>query len=145
MRNILRDVRDFHKKFGLITQDNPIHLTKRKLVERCECLQEELQEFEAACNEQDLEAQVDALIDLIYFALGTLVMLGIRPFLFKKLWKDVHRANMAKVRGTTQRGHAVDVCKPMGWIPPQGALILAEAGYEGYNGEEGAIDDNIHS
>lgn len=141
MRNILRDVRDFHKKFGLITQDSPVHLTRRKLHERVECLQEELGEFNEACQEQDLEKQVDALIDIIYFALGTLVMLGIKPFLFKRLWNDVQRANMAKVRGKTQRGHAVDVCKPEGWVPPQGKSILIEAGYTGYTGEAGAIDD----
>ena len=141
MRNILRDVRDFHKKFDLITENAPIHLTRRKLHERVECLQEELGEFNEACQKQDLEAQVDALIDLIYFALGTLVMLGIKPFLFKRLWNDVQRANMAKVRGKTQRGHAVDVCKPEGWLPPQGRKILDEAGYLGYLGEEGAVDD----
>lgn len=139
--NILRDVRNFHKKFGLITQDTPVHLTKRKLIERCECLQEELSEFEEACQEQDLEKQVDALIDIIYFALGTLVMLGIKPWLFKRLWDDVQRANMAKVRGKTQRGHAVDVCKPEGWVPPQGAKILVDAGYAGYHGEDDCVDD----
>lgn len=139
--NILRDVRNFHKKFGLITQDTPIHLTRRKLHERVECLQEELGEFNEACQEQNLEKQVDALIDIIYFALGTLVMLGIKPWLFKKLWNDVQRANMAKVRGTTQRGHAVDVCKPEGWVPPQGAKILEAGGYAGYHGEGACVDD----
>ena len=78
MRNILRDVRDFHKKFGLITKDSPVHLTRRKLYERVECLQEELGEFNEACQQQDFEKQVDALIDIIYFALGTLVMLVIQ-------------------------------------------------------------------
>jgi len=139
--NILRDVRNFHKKFDLITKDTPIHLTRRKLHERVECLQEELGEFNEACQKQDLEGQVDALIDIIYFALGTLVMLGIKPWLFKLLWDDVQRANMSKVRGKTQRGHAVDVCKPEGWVPPQGAKILASAGYAGYLGEEKAVDD----
>lgn len=139
--NILRDVRDFHKKFSLITRDQPIHLTRRKLHERVECLQEELGEFDKACQEQNLADQVDALIDLIYFALGTLVMLGIKPKLFKLLWGDVQRANMAKVRGETQRGHKVDVCKPEGWVPPQGAKILANHGYAGYLGEAEAIDD----
>lgn len=139
--NPLKDVRDFHEKFDLLVGDAPRHLTQRKLKERVECLQEELNEFDEACQAQDLELQVDAMIDLMYFALGTLVMMGITPSSFKTLWKDVQRANMAKVRGITQRGHAVDVKKPEGWLPPQGLSILKAAGYDGYHGEEGSTDD----
>ncbi len=113
-------------------------MTKRKLVERVECLQEELTEFAQACEAQDLEAQADALVDLIYFALGTAVMLGLP---WKQLWRDVQRANMAKERGETQRGHKVDVRKPAGWVPPQGLAILQRAGYVGYPGEGGCLDD----
>jgi predicted HAD superfamily Cof-like phosphohydrolase len=137
--SMFNDVREFHQKFGLIVLDIPSHLTKRKLTERIECMQEELDEFDAACAGQDLEQQADALVDLVYFALGTAVMMGLP---WKKLWKDVHRANMDKVRGETHRGHKVDVCKPDGWIPPQGLMFLNDAGYCGYPGEERAVDDN---
>ena len=141
MTSIIQDVNNFHEKFGLITNDTPVHLTRRKLHERVECLQEELDEFSDAAPDQDLELQVDSLIDLIYFAAGTLVMLGVQQPLFDELWADVQRANMAKVRGATQRGYAVDVCKPAGWSGPRGLAILTAAGYTGYQGEDHCVDD----
>lgn len=141
------DVKDFHTKFGLLVGDRPGHLTKRKLKERVECMLEELQEFAEACGlelqshngstshivvaeihgDQDLSAQADALIDLVYFAKGTSVMLGLP---WSELWDDVQRANMAKVRGVGKRGHAVDCVKPEGWIGPQTGVILREADYD---------------
>ncbi len=139
-----QDVKAFHQKFGLITHSHPGHLTKRKLKERVEFLLEELQEFSEACGlvvagdldgrasvaehggDQDLSGQADALVDLVYVALGTAVMLGLP---WEALWDDVQRANMAKERKITHRGHKVDVGKPEGWQPPMTQLILQEAGY----------------
>lgn len=147
-----QDVRDFHQKFELLCFDKPARLTKRKLVERIEFLQEELNEFVEGCGlclyveptasgyavevtdgemetplPQDLAKQADALVDLVYVALGTAVMLGLP---WDWLWDDVQRANMAKVRGMTKRGHAVDVTKPPGWQGPQTQRILDLAGYQ---------------
>ena len=122
----LRDVREFMLKFGQLVHLAPVHLTKRKLGERSEFLQEELDEFKAAVETQDLSAMADALIDLVYVAKGTAIMLGLP---WEALWADVHRANMAKVRGVTHRGHAVDCKKPEGWAPPQTLPILLDANY----------------
>ncbi len=123
------DVKDFNEKFGLIhhaTMRPPVHLTKRKLRERFECMYEELAEFQEAIDTQDLEAQADALIDLVYFAIGTAVMLNLP---WQELWDDVHRANMAKERGVTKRGHKVDLVKPEGWVGPRTGDILRSHGY----------------
>lgn len=140
-----QDVRDFHQKFELLCFDKPARLTQRKLKERIEFMQEELNEFIEGCGleygsanegehnvlydtgEQDLAGQADALVDLVYVALGTAVMLGLP---WDWLWDDVQRANMAKVRGMTKRGHAVDVTKPPGWQGPQTQRILDLAGYQ---------------
>lgn len=138
MSKMFDDVKKFHEKFGIIVKAKPGHLTKRKLIERIEFLQEELDEFIDACGidprtwelndkPQDLAKQADALIDLVYVALGTAVMLGL--VCWDKLWDDVQRANMAKVRGKTHRGHQVDVTKPEGWMPPTTDYILLQAGY----------------
>ena len=132
------DVKAFHKKFGLLAHDHPGHLTDRKLRERVECMQEELYEFEDACEAQDLAAQADALIDLVYFAKGTAVMLGLP---WDELWDDVQRANMTKVRGVGHRGHKVDCVKPPDWIGPTTMAILLRAGYGLYDGKEGYRDD----
>jgi predicted HAD superfamily Cof-like phosphohydrolase len=134
----LEDVREFHQKFSLLNFDTPGHLTNRKLTERIECMQEELDEFTEACDNQDLAAQADALIDLVYFAKGTAVMLGLP---WPELWDDVQRANMAKVRGVGKRGHKVDCVKPAGWVPPQTIDILADAGYNPDTVEDARDDD----
>jgi predicted HAD superfamily Cof-like phosphohydrolase len=138
-----QDVLKFHQKFGLLHHTTPGHLSKRKLKERIDFLQEELDEFIDASGiyppgvlspgaeitpygSQDLSKQADALVDLVYVAIGTAVMLGLP---WDCLWDDVQRANMAKERGITHRGHAVDVKKPKGWVGPKGSEILESFGY----------------
>lgn len=121
------DVIEFNQRFGfLCNPGNPGHLTRRKLAERFVCMQEELDEFRDAVLLQDLPAQADALIDLVYFAKGTAVMLGLP---WEELWSDVHAANMAKVPGVTKRGQVRDVTKPADWVPPATHLILRDYGY----------------
>lgn len=122
-----KDVREFHQKFNFMVHDVPVHLTKRKLLERARFMQEELNEFIKAVEMQDLAEQADALIDLVYVAKGTAVQLGLP---WKQLWDDVHRANMAKVRGVGKRGNLVDAIKPPGWVGPLTTTLLIQAGYE---------------
>lgn len=133
------DVRAFNAKFGLLLHETPGHLTYSKLLERAEFMGEELCEFYRAAHEQDLASQADALVDLVYVALGTAVMLGLP---WAELWADVQRANMAKVRGPTKRGHAVDCCKPEGWVGPKTTEILEAHGYTWERWNESARQGN---
>ena len=122
----VEQVRQFQLKFGFLQHRYPVHLTQQRLRERIDCMAEELLEFRQAVDQQDLEGQADALVDLVYFAKGTAVMLGLP---WRDLWDDVHRANMGKERGITKRGHAYDAIKPPGWQPPQTRQILHHHGY----------------
>lgn len=169
-RNHFDDVREFHVKFGHLTNDSPVHLTKRKLLERIKFLQEELDEFTEAAGyerrsrvdndnefidtyfeklnldlgtevDQDLPLQADALVDMVYVALGTAVMLGLP---WQELWDDVQRANMSKTRGVGKRGNLVDCIKPDGWEPPKTLKILLANGYNAdhqFNCESHKDDD----
>jgi predicted HAD superfamily Cof-like phosphohydrolase len=95
--------------------------------ERIAFLQEELDELRAAAAANDLAGQADALVDLVYVAKGTALMLGLP---WEELWTVVQRANMAKTRGTTKRGVKADCAKPPGWAPPDLDGALRAAGYE---------------
>ena len=157
------DVKTFHKKFGLLNGDAPRRPIDRKLQERMEFLFEEFREFAMGCgciltvdgnpldypddpstkvkfykiDDQDLAEQADALIDLVYVAMGTAVMLGLP---WQELWDDVQRANMDKERGVGKRGHPVDCIKPEGWVGPKTQEILLTSGYD-ESAEE--VDDEI--
>lgn len=78
-------------------------------------MREEIDEFIAA---DGLVDQIDAVIDLIYFALGTLVEQGVEADPYFEL---VHTANMAKLSGdgSVSRRDDSKVLKPAGWHPPE--------------------------
>ena len=77
-------------------------------------LQEELDEFKEAYDKKDYIEMGDALIDLIYFALGHSYRMG---FDFDHFFNQVHKANMKKVVAKTKRGQ-VDALKPDDWLAP---------------------------
>lgn len=136
------DVKLFQQKFGMLVHDKPVHLTERKLHERANFMQEELDEFTEAVNSHDLAKMADALIDLVYVAKGTAVSMGLP---WRRLWNEVQRANMDKVRGIGPRGVKVDCIKPDGWQPPNIEEVLKEAGYSGPWLKEDYIDDAENS
>lgn len=125
------DVGLFHIKFGLpnvLQSDEKAHLLDDSTFEfRYKFMQEELQEMAVAHLEGDLCKFADALADLVYVTLGTAHMAHIP---FDRVWDEVQRANMTKVRATSAqderstRKHHFDVVKPDGWQPPdiEGAL-----------------------
>lgn len=77
-------------------------------------MEEEIQEFKEARDNKDYGEMIDALVDLIYFALGHIYRMG-APF--DKIWSEVHNANMAKKGGSTNRGDQ-DAEKPENWVAP---------------------------
>jgi NTP pyrophosphatase (non-canonical NTP hydrolase) len=123
------------------TLRRPRHLTKRKAEDRHAQMQEEVDEFFEAMQENDLPKMADALIDLVYFAKGTANLMGLP---WDELWVDVHRANMAKERGEKVRGGRaikVDAIKPPGWQGPRTLEVLSAAGYDVARDRDVAWDD----
>ena len=86
-----KKVREFHEKFGHPKSDKPIFMNSERAKIRCSWMLEEINEFIEA---SDIVDQVDAMIDLIYFALGTMVEIGVKP---DKIFDIVHNANMSKL------------------------------------------------
>lgn len=129
------DVGQFHVKFGLPSAQHagptiPHLLTNEVFNYRFKFLIEEIDELWEAYDTGDLAGAADALIDLVYVAMGTAQMMDLP---WPALWDEVQRANMAKVRATgandprAKRGSALDVVKPKGWRPPDIAAVLSEA------------------
>lgn len=125
------NVKAFHEKFDLLRPDLPTLLPADVLEFRYKFLHEEVTEFKAAHDAGDLATAADSLIDLVYVAMGTAVMMGLP---WQLLWDAVQTANMQKVRAsdanhsasTTGRGHAQDVVKPDGWQHPDIKQLLVD-------------------
>jgi len=122
-------VATMHERFGLGLSRHPRLLTREKMTERLTCLREELEELAEAAATGDLAGMADALVDLVVFAKGTAVLMGLP---WAALFDDVMRANLTKVRGVGPRGHKVDLVKPEGWRGPEGESILREHGFNKY-------------
>ncbi len=126
MKNLFLDVVEFQKKFGLKQSCHPTLSEHEYRDHRASFLQEEVNEFREAILLGDLPKAADALVDIVYVALGTADGMGLP---FNALWDDVHRANMSKERGIGPRGYEVDVIKPEGWVGPQTEDILLKYGW----------------
>jgi len=133
-----RDVGDFHHKFDLdhtscshaASNVGPRDVTRDLVDFRVRFLHEELTELMTAIDQRDTPGIADALVDLVYVALGTAHLFG---FPWEELWDEVQRANMAKERATSaaasKRSSAFDVINPEGWTPPDIAGVLRAHGW----------------
>lgn len=111
---VWRVVRNFHVALGLPTAEAPQLLAAERTGERSKWMREELQEFESAAS---IAQQADAMVDLIYLAVGTLVELGVPP---GRVFELVHAANMGKrwPDGTSRLDGEGKVLKPPTWSSP---------------------------
>lgn len=115
------DVKKFHKAFNHPVSETPVLLKPERVAVRHSWLQEEIDEFVDAKTIAD---QADAMIDTIYFAVGTLVEMGVQP---QELFEIVQAANMAKLwpDGKPHYNEHNKVIKPEGWEDPEPKLIAA--------------------
>ena len=119
------DVKAFNEKFGILYQGPPRELDSELTLYRIRFMREELNEYIEAWQHGDIEKQFDALLDLVYVAMGTAIFHG---FPWQQGWDEVQRANMSKVRATStkesKRGSTLDVVKPPGWCSPDIARVI---------------------
>ncbi len=87
---------EFHRTFGAYIAAQPTADLPPQVRElRIRLLQEELDEYAEAARAGDLVSVADALTDLLYVVLGTLVAHGLHP-VAEALFAEVHRSNMSK-------------------------------------------------
>ncbi|RCX12328.1 putative HAD superfamily Cof-like phosphohydrolase [Anaerobacterium chartisolvens] len=107
-------VREFHEKFGHPVSEKPVLLNEDRVGKRYDWMLEEINEFKESDNIYD---QADAMIDLIYFAVGTMVEMGVKP---ENVFDIVHSANMRKLwpDGKPHYNEQGKTIKPAGWTDP---------------------------
>lgn len=111
------EVRLFHLKFNHPIAESPRGMDLDRAIARYNWMKEEIEEFLEAVRKDDLVEQADAMIDEIYFALGTLVEMGIKP---DKLFEIVQKANMSKLweDGKPHYNCEGKAIKPSTWKDP---------------------------
>lgn len=129
-----RKVRAFHLAFGHPVAQRPVALDLERRRTRERWMAEEIEEWLEADNIVD---QVDAMVDLIYFALGSLVELGIPP---AAIFGIVHDANMSKLwpDGTPHYFSSGKVQKPAGWTDPYERIAAAVSSVRSVSGSSDA-------
>lgn len=107
-------VREFHRAFRAPRPDRPALLAEERVSARSAWMREEIDELGEA---ETIAEQADAMIDLIYFALGTLVEMGVRP---QRLFDIVQQANMSKLWADGEPHYREDgkVIKSPDWVDP---------------------------
>jgi len=124
INNEFEMVKEFHKAFNHPYANKPTLMNMDRAIKRIVWMNEEINEFSQATKNQDIYEQVDALIDLIYFALGTLVEIGVTP---AEIFAIVQKANMNKLfpDGKPHYNEVGKVIKPTGWEDPHNKIIEA--------------------
>jgi predicted HAD superfamily Cof-like phosphohydrolase len=137
------DIEQFHRKFDLIYEGKPRVLPYDLGKFRIRFLIEETAEYQSAVSRAALDLSssrspddqmakaLDALVDLVYVALGTAYLHG---FDFNEAWRRVHEANMKKIRAAdvsqSTRGSLHDVIKPPEWEPPSLVDLVSDNVYK---------------
>jgi len=114
-KNTFIDLIDrMHLKFGITSRH--MKWTDEEKDFRIVAMQEELDEYMDAETKED---ELDALLDLVIFALGTAERQGMLS-VFEEGFKRVMRANCTKEVGkNAKRGNfQIDLIKPPGWMSP---------------------------
>ena len=96
MAKEIEQVLEFHKVFEHPIGDIAKALSIKRGLQRHSYMKEELQEFHDAVEAEDVVEQVDACLDIIYFALGTLVELGLSDK-YEALFANIQASNISKV------------------------------------------------
>jgi len=128
MNHIEELVAEFNEQITKYQPPNTPTMITGALVElRVMQMQEELDEILVALVSNDLVETIDGLMDLIYFAIGTLHLVGVHREKFNTIFQIIHEANMRKVSGikptrfipgVPEHLHPTDAIKPEGWEAP---------------------------
>lgn len=124
---MISEVVYFNRQILGVVRPTPKLLEKPEALWLTGALDEEVSEFAVAHERDgDLVESVDALIDLIYFAIGGLYRLGLDEAKIEKCFAAVHQANLQKKLGVKasrpQDGTVADAIKLPDFKSPSEAI-----------------------
>lgn len=86
------------------------------------CYHEEVVELSDAFQQGDFIGCIDANMDLIYFAIGSLYKMGLNADQMERIFTTIHNKNMTKTAGKKESratDGADDAVKGEGWVGPE--------------------------
>ena len=126
MKSIVEKVIEFHQTILGTPQATSIaELNNANFELLVRQLDEELLELQAGWEDTNIVNQVDALVDLIYFALGGLYKKGLSAKQIEHVFGLVHDANMTKSIGKVAKRYVegtIDAVKPTDFRGPELAI-----------------------
>lgn len=96
MKKQIDQVDDFHKAFDVPRLSNPQIPNKERTLLRIRLIEEELNELKEGIDNNDLKEVADALCDIQYVLLGTVLEFGLHEK-FEAMFDEVHKSNMSKL------------------------------------------------
>lgn len=120
---MIKSVYKFNTELLGVKTGNPHLLKDSEQAWLMLALREELNEFDTAHHSDSLVDSVDALLDLVYFAIGGCVRMGLTAEQIEECFNTIHQANMNKKMGVKesrpQDGSVADAIKPTDWVAPE--------------------------
>ena len=101
----INNVEQFHRTFSQPVLETPQIPAEKRCKLRVSLLQEELNEFKEAIQENDLVEVADALCDIMYVLSGAIIEFGMKDK-FDELFNEVQRSNMSKACATMEEAEA---------------------------------------
>lgn len=102
--NMTRQIKKMHLRFG-ITHDEIKDFSSEERLFRIGSMLEELSEFTTAKTKED---ELDALVDLVVFALGTAERMGFGD-VFDEAFERVMISNMSKALGANKKRGSFEI------------------------------------
>lgn len=126
MTDIFEEIEGFNRDLVGVKRDQIGLLNPDEADWLVEVMREEAGELQEAMGltetTESIVAQADALMDIIYFAVGGFTRLGIPAEKVAQIFQIVHSANMAKKAGkkeAREKSIDLDAVKPEGWVAPE--------------------------
>lgn len=123
--NMFFKIKSMHDQFGITAEALPT-FTAREKAFRIEAMREEIDEYEHA---ETIDDELDAIIDLLVFAMGTLERQGLLE-IAEEAFGRVMIANCNKHLGANNKrgSFSLDLVKPDNWKAPEFRDLLNRLG-----------------